>query len=88
MHDGDELSTGSGRVQSRSATPYYDADGITLFLGDCREVTEWLAADVLVTDPPYGVAWKSGQMSNALVPVEDEIEGDADTAARDAVLAA
>lgn len=39
---------------SGSATPYYEADGIILWHGDCRDVTAWLAADVLVTDPPYG----------------------------------
>ncbi len=34
--------------------PYYEADGITIYHGDCRELT--VAADALIADPPYGVA--------------------------------
>ena len=36
--------------------PYYEADGITIFHGDCREILPTLEADAMVTDPPYGVA--------------------------------
>ena len=35
--------------------PYYEHAGITIYHGDCRDVLASLKADVLVTDPPYGV---------------------------------
>lgn len=63
-------------------TPYYDEDGITIYHGDCREVDAWLAADVLVTDPPYGIDYESGQ--DGVLP--RSIEGDKDTASRDTAL--
>lgn len=69
-------------------TPYYEADGITIFHGDCREMTAWLGADVLVTDPPYGIGWSRGANPSRYSVAHDGIEGDADTTVRDAALAA
>ena len=43
--------------------PYYDEGGITIYRGDCRDVAESLvpaSVDLLLTDPPYGMAFVSG----------------------------
>lgn len=69
------------------STPYYSDEFVTLYHGDSREITEWLDADVLVTDPPYGVAWMSGQTSRAADPVVKSIAGDETPAVRDSALA-
>lgn len=71
--------------------PYYQDDLVTLYHGDCLEITEWLAADVLVTDPPYG----TGQIGYGRKELREDpnadkarlIANDTDTSVRDAALA-
>jgi DNA modification methylase len=64
--------------------PYYSDDLVTLYHGDCLEASEWLAADVLVTDPPYGVRYVCNRRpSGPSAP----IAGDRSTALRDEALA-
>ena len=61
--------------------PYYEDDLVTLYHGDCREVLQWLDADVLVTDPPYGMGYQSGRSDR-----HDEIKGDKTPDMRDTAL--
>jgi len=35
--------------------PYYDHAGIVIYHGDCREILPHVRADLLVSDPPWGV---------------------------------
>jgi DNA modification methylase len=72
--------------------PVYSDSLVTLYHGDCREIEEWLGADILVTDPPYGRNWKQGRQPSRMRRLgwaDDShpgITGDEDTSTRDAVL--
>lgn len=66
--------------------PYYEDDLVTLYHGDCmlNEGGDWLEdGDVLVTDPPYGIDYRSNAQR---VSMARSIHGDKDTTARDKVL--
>ena len=63
--------------------PYYSDGHVTLYLGDAlTEHREWLTADVLVTDPPYGMAYQDR------LGRHEPIAGDHSLAARNSLLAA
>ena len=74
------------RRRVAAVKPYWSGDGITLYLGDCREVTEWLTADVLVTDPPYGLSSRIGGRVSNPRPGRAADVGDESTAVRDEAL--
>lgn len=64
----------------------YQSERATLYLGDCMEVLPTLekgSADLLVTDPPYGVSYQSGMRPDTF----PQIIGDHDTSAALSALA-
>lgn len=69
---------------------YYQDDLVTLYHGDCLERPEWwTGADVLVTDPPYGMAYQGfGGRKGEPRRTEGRISiaGDDTTGVRDAAL--
>jgi DNA modification methylase len=53
--------------------PYYEHNGIAIYHGDCREILPTLRAelaDLVITDPPYGVAYMGGTVER------EALEGD------------
>lgn len=46
-------------------TPYYEESGVTIYNADCREVLPSLSTvDAVITDPPYGMSYRSGANSS------------------------
>jgi site-specific DNA-methyltransferase (adenine-specific) len=62
---------------------YYEDEYVQLHHGDCRAIRGWTTADVLVTDPPYGISFRSGMSPRHRF---DPIAGDHSTDVRDEVL--
>ena len=62
--------------------PYYSDEHVTLYHGDCREVlpsVDPTSVDLLLTDPPYGIAYKAtsrggepGKMQGETVTGDEE----------------
>jgi DNA modification methylase len=65
------------------------AEGVTLYLGDCRKILSTLSCKVAITltDPPYGMDYESGHATDALWAAGRKITNDHSTAARDEMLA-
>jgi DNA modification methylase len=60
-------------------TPYYSDDLVTIYHGDCRDVMRALpreAAEVLITDPPYGMNYQSNmrRVSFDLIAGDEEFD--------------
>lgn len=73
-------------------SPYYDDGSVQIWHGSCLEFTGWLATDVLVTDPPYGIEHASRRVYRETanpahwVHGGRTIAGDEDTELRDQAL--
>ena len=68
--------------------PYYERGGITIYHGDCRQILPSVQADVLVTDPPYGISHATNYSVRGVGAswLGTTIDGDHDTTVRDEVL--
>ena len=70
-----------------SGSLYYSRYGVELWHGDCVELSRvWTGADVLLTDPPYGVQVRSLHKAQRRVNGGVHISGDDSTVLRDRAL--
>lgn len=57
--------------------PYYEDSkaGITIYLGDCRQIIPYLdETDLIITDPPYGISYQSARRTEW--QRKEKIQGD------------
>jgi DNA modification methylase len=68
--------------------PYYQDSAVVIYHGDCREILPQLPrADLVLTDPPYGIAYDTGYRVSGVTPWSGQIFCDENTSARDSALA-
>lgn len=68
-------------------TPYYDHGGVTIYHADAREVMADLTADVLITDPPYGVCFSHRLQNEPAITGEQKMNRASDRQLTDAHVA-
>jgi len=81
-----EADAVSGLKPLLSVRPYYEQDGIAIYHADCRQLLPKFSTKdfaVMITDPPYGIDYKSGSRRKKLA---SSIKGDKDTTLRDFVI--
>jgi DNA modification methylase len=69
--------------------PYFDNGQIVIYHGDCRDILPTLPpVDLVLTDPPYGINYRSGMTGHDGGTALPGIVGDDDASLRDYALAA
>jgi hypothetical protein len=68
-------------------TPYYEEKGITIYHGDCREILPSLPkVDLVLTDPPYGIGLRNGDVDGHRSSRWATVKGDDSTESGDCLV--
>lgn len=54
--------------------PYFDDGQVAIYHGDCRDVLPLISADVMVSDPPYGMGYQSGWKESSRIANDNSTE--------------
>jgi site-specific DNA-methyltransferase (adenine-specific) len=68
----DQDGTQSRHVAPGTVVPYYEADGIAIYHGDCREALPGLSWDLAVCDPQYGMNYQSNHRTVKLASISGD----------------